>query len=225
MQGVGLAISALFLLAGLPTPVHSQETKDAIVHLAPKDNGPRRFSVVAPEGVTLHRGPSSTSETNQTVSDGSILLNRGCAKRKDTVWCKVRPLKRGAPGFAPSAFLVPSVGPDGTIPTGVDDSRQRAKKRDFDARATIPCAQEVGQALGKCEAKVARGTGGDASIAVTFPNGFTRTLYFVHGEFMSASATMSGVGTDNEWALKGNIHVVRVDDQRYELPDQFVFGD
>ncbi|MEO1115984.1 MAG: hypothetical protein AAFY05_26820 [Pseudomonadota bacterium] len=107
----------------------------------------------------------------------------------------------------------------------MDDSRERAGRREFDAEAEIPCAQEQGQALGTCDAAVSRGVGGDATVVVTFQNGFARKLYFVHGEFVKASATMSGVGTDMDWRLESEVHVVRVDDQRFELPDRFIFGD
>jgi len=108
---------------------------------------------------------------------------------------------------------------------GLDDSKRRARNRDFDATGEIPCAQEQGQALGKCRVAVARSDGGDATAVVTFPNGFARGHYFVHGEFVAASATMSGVGTDTDWRLESGLHYIRVDDQRYELPDALVFGD
>ena len=124
----------------------------------------------------------------------------------------------------PAAGLEPAQGPDGVIPTGVDDSKRRARKRDFDATGVIPCAQERGQVLGECTAEVARGNGRDATVVVTFPNGFARSLYFVHGEFVSASSTMSGSGVDTDWRIESGLHDIRVDDQRYELPDILIFG-
>jgi len=35
---------------------------------------------------------------------------------------------------------------------------------------------------------------------------------------------MSGVGTDTEWHLSDGIYFIRVDDQRFELPEALVFG-
>ena len=107
---------------------------------------------------------------------------------------------------------------------GPDPSKRRARKRDFDAKAEIACAQEQGQDLGKCKAAAARGGGGDAAVVVTFSNGFARSLYFVHGEFLKASATMSGVGTDMDWRLENDTYFVRVDDQRYEMPRDLIIG-
>ncbi|MEM8951352.1 MAG: hypothetical protein AAGC99_18700 [Pseudomonadota bacterium] len=101
---------------------------------------------------------------------------------------------------------------------------KRAKSGDFKAVGEVRCAQEVGQSLGICDAKVAR-AGESAAVVVTFPNGFARTLTFSDGEFLRGNATMSGVGTDTDWRLDSGLFHVRVDDQRFELPEALVFGD
>ncbi len=106
-----------------------------------------------------------------------------------------------------------------------DDSASRARKGDVDARARIRCAQELGQAFDTCDAAVARDPNGDAAVIVRFGNGFARTLYFEGRTFVSANATMSGNGTDTSHRREGDLHLVRVDDQRYELPVAFVSGD
>ena len=46
----------------------------------------------------------------------------------------------------------------------------------------------------------------------------------MQGEFVSANATMSGSGSNTDRRIEGGLHVIRVDDQRYELPAAFVFG-
>ncbi|MEM1235185.1 MAG: hypothetical protein AAGH70_13775, partial [Pseudomonadota bacterium] len=116
-------------------------------------------------------------------------------------------------------------GPDGTVPTGLDDSDRRARRGRFDARGEVPCAQERGEPMGLCRAGVARGTGGDATIIVTFPNGFARRLTFRNGEFVFADTTMSGNGTDIDWQVTEGLHAIRVDDQRFDLPQALIFGD
>ena len=45
----------------------------------------------------------------------------------------------------------------------------------------------------------------------------------MHVAFISADPTMSGVRTDTEWSVQDGIHVIRVDDQRYMLPNNLVF--
>lgn len=73
--------------------------------------------------------------------------------------------------------------------------------------------------------RASRGSGRDATVVVTFPNGFSRTLYFAHGAFISANPTISGAGTDTDWRIESPHHVIRVDDQRFELPGSLVFGE
>lgn len=106
-----------------------------------------------------------------------------------------------------------------------DDTKARARIRDYDEKATINCAQEVGEALGTCEIGVARSAEGHATAVVTFPNGFARQLYFRAGAFTNASATMSGSGSDTDWQVQDGNHLIRVDDQRYVIPDQLLFGE
>ncbi|QPH54944.1 hypothetical protein [Pontivivens ytuae] len=119
--------------------------------------------------------------------------------------------------LAPGAEAQTTSRPD----TGLDRARAGA----FDAQATIRCAQEVGEALGDCAAGVAHGEWGHATVVVTFPNGFRRILFFAEGTFDRGNPTMSGVGTDTSWSLTDGVHVIRVDDQRFEIPDAFVFPD
>ncbi len=202
-----------------------QDGVETDVMRAPEDGGPRRWSAAAGGTLNLYDGPSVDATIVDVVADGTVLSNRGCEQGDDQIWCTVQPLSGGAPRFAAAASLVPARGPDGLVPMGPDDSRRRARKRDFDERGEIRCAQERGQALGTCGVAIARSGGGDATVVVTFPNGFARNLYFVHGEFISANATMSGVGTDTDWRTDGGLHMIRVDDQRYELLETLIIGD
>ncbi len=112
----------------------------------------------------------------------------------------------------------------GTAGADVSVAAKHAKSGEFEAVGEVRCAQEVGQPLGACGAKVARAEG-SAAVVVTFPNGFSRTLTFSDREFLRGNATMSGVGTDTDWRLDGGMFHVRVDDQRFELPEALVFGD
>lgn len=105
-----------------------------------------------------------------------------------------------------------------------DTAAQRAKQGDFDAADSVRCAQIRGQEMGTCSAEVARGGEGEATVLVTFANGFSRMLHFEEGAFTRANATMSGVGTDTDWRNEDDLLVIRVDDQRYELPVSLVFG-
>ncbi len=218
-----LAGAALLLVLGTTGPASiAQISTDAELRKAPQDGGARRWEVAGGK-VNLNAEPSSNADVVGVFANGAILSNLGCMDVADQVWCKVRPFRGGITGFARATQLQPAQGPDGVIATGVDDSKRRARARDFDSKGEVACAQEQGQAMGTCLASASRSGGGDATVVVTFPNGFARNLYFVHGEFVRASATMSGVGTDMDWRLKNKRYFIRVDDQRYELPNTLVF--
>ena len=90
---------------------------------------------------------------------------------------------------------------------------------------SIACAQERGESLGRCTYRIEPGEKGRITLTVIFANGFKRKLFFENGEFLKASVTMSGVGTDTDWSLEDGTHRVRVDGQRYEVPDTLIAGD
>ena len=192
--------------------------------VAPEGGGPRRWQVMAADGAEFRDAPAGDAPVLRTLPQGAILTNLGCERAAGRAWCEVRPLRSRSRGYAAAEDLGPARGPDGTVPMGADDSRQRARAGDFDATGDLPCAQIRGQAMGACTFGVARSGGGDATVAVTFSNGFTRMLFFSHGEFISGDATMSGTGRDTDWRVEGDRHIIRVDDQRYELSDTAIFG-
>lgn len=208
----------------VPSGPSIAETNDrAAIPNAPEDNGPRRLEV-STDDVALYAAPSTDAETVAELSRGAVLSNLGCDAVAGDAWCTVAPVRGASKGYVQAAHVEPAKGPDGMVATGIDDSKRRAREKDFDAESTIACAQEQGQALGECIAAIARSGGGDATVVVTFPNGFSRQLYFTHGQFMRASATMSGVGTDMDWGLQDDTYAIRVDDQRFELSKAFILG-
>ena len=222
---------AIALLAGtLPgwaqeaTPDHAGAVAEE-AFVAPEQGGPRRWQVTARDGLELRDAPAGDAPVLATLAPGAILSNLGCAQSGGRIWCEVRPLRSRSGGYAAADGLRPAHGPDGTVPMGIDDSLRRAQEGDFDAGGTLPCAQIRGQPMAECSFAVARSGGGDATVVVTFANGFRRMLFFSHGEFIRGDATMSGTGRDTDWHRDGDRHIIRVDDQRYELPDTAIFGD
>ncbi|RDD64198.1 hypothetical protein DU478_21555 [Thalassococcus profundi] len=83
---------------------------------------------------------------------------------------------------------------------------------------SIGCSQGSGAALHQCSYRVKQDEKGRISVTVIFANGFERALFFNNGEFLKASVTMSGVGTDTEWSVVDGTYRIRVDGQRYNVP-------
>ncbi len=217
------------LLAGVVPSAHSQSsTVDGIaevgIPLSPTDGGPRRWQLSANNSLGMRSSPSLDAPVTEDIENDAILSNLGCQAANRSVWCYVKRIHGKQRGYVLAEHLQPAVAPDGTLPTGADNSALRVRKSDYDERGEIPCAQERGQSMGTCVVEIARSSGADATVVANFHNGFKRTLYFVHGEFISANATMSGNGFDTDWSIEGDKHLIRVDDQRYELSDKLVFG-
>ncbi|MEM6482215.1 MAG: hypothetical protein AAF922_01225 [Pseudomonadota bacterium] len=227
MRAIGpmfLGIASLCLLqatGGTASFAQNAPQVAALVH--PEQGGPRRLEVTRDETV-LFREPSEKADKLTELSSSAIVTNLGCTETAGLDWCKVSFVDGGSTGFIEMRHLIPAAGPDGIVATGVDDSKIRVRRRDYDATSEIACAQNEGQSLGRCRASIARSGGGDAAVVVTFSNSFSRELYFTHGQFRRGNSTMSGVGTDTEWRLENGIYTVRVDDQRYEIPEVFVLG-
>jgi hypothetical protein len=219
-----VAIALLLAQSARGEPFSGADSLGPSAFRSPEDGGPRRLSVPADGGLGLYDAPSVDAVLIHRVVNGAILENLGCSRVGDRTWCKVRPFRGGPRGYASVEHLVPAPGPDGIVPTGVDESRLRIRSGDFDASGSAACSQDRGQMPGECKVVVARSGGGDATLRATFPNGFARTLRFENGEFVSANPTMSGAGTDTDWRVENGNHVIRVDDQSYELPHDLIFG-
>ena len=94
-----------------------------------------------------------------------------------------------------------------------------------DAPDSIACAQESGDPLGRCTYGIERDGTGKTTFTAVFANGFKRRLYFDKARFIKGSTTMSGTGTDTDWNLEDGTHRIRVDDQRFEIPDTLIAVD
>ena len=215
-----------FLITYVHDGVQSQQSNpimSADLMAPPHKGGARRWQVRPIHGVILLDAPGGREISEHVIKQHAVVTSFGCSETDGRIWCEVRPLHSGPRGFVIADSLEPVAGPDGIIARGTDDSARRAKRKNFDVTATVRCAQEQGQELSICRVGVARSEGGDATVAVTFGNGFTRFLYFMNGAFISASATMSGAGRDTDWLLMDEVHFIRADDQRFELPNALLF--
>jgi hypothetical protein len=216
-----LALWTALLVLALPTMAQA----DPAVPAAPEDGGPRHWEVIdVKSGLNLREQASALSKVVLTYPPGTILANLGCQRAEGRVWCDVQQLGGGMRGFVSAKYLKPAMAPDGSIPTGPDDSAFRAGKKEFDATGKIPCAQVQGQPMTQCEFGVARAGGGYATVVVTKPDDMARALYFVRGELHGAD-TSQAEGYPAVSSQKDNdLHVIRVGDERYEVSDAVVFG-
>ncbi len=195
------------------------------VAAAPDDGGPRNW-LAAGDGhwLSLRDAPSAAAEIVTQLPRGTVLDNLGCEKSEMASWCDVQPLGGGPRGWAVVADLEPAVAPHGAVATGPDDSALRAGQGDFDATGMIPCAHALGQPMTQCEFGVARAGGGYATVVVTKPDGTKRAIYFRMNRAIGADTSQADGYPEFSAAREGDLHLIRVGTERYEVPDAVTLG-
>ena len=195
------------------------------VPAAPENGGPRNWVVTRDvRWLNLRGGPSTTAPILDHFARGTVLDNLGCLEADGRVWCDVQPLGGGPRGWVAATYLEPAVAPDGAVATGPDDSALRAGRGEFDANGTIPCAQHLGQPMSECEFGVARASGGYATVLVTRPDGHTRILFFRMNRAIGAGTSEADGYPEFSATREGDLHLIRVGHERYEVPDAVVLG-
>jgi hypothetical protein len=96
----------------------------------------------------------------------------------------------------------------------------------FHAAGRISCAQRADQAMARCDYGVIRKRGGSAIVKITWPDGRGRVIFFANGRVTGADTNQAdGTAKHRVVAIKElNGFLVRVGEERYEIPDAVVLG-
>jgi heat shock protein HslJ len=195
------------------------------VPASPEDGGPRDWEVSGVTGaLNLREQPSLTARVIATFAPGTILYNLGCQRAEGRAWCDVQPFGGGPRGYVAAEYLKPAISPDGNAAMGPDDSALRAGQGKFDATGHLPCARSAGQPMTQCEFGVARAGGGYATVVIKYPDGRTRAIYFRMGRPIGADTSEADGYKEFRAIREGDLSLVRVGDERYEIPDAVVLG-
>lgn len=174
---------------------------------------PPYMSAFGIEGdLEIRQEPSTESGIVGTVQPGTVLRNEGCSETAYTEWCQVARADGSLPGFAEATQLEAA------------NSALRAGQGVFDAAGTIPCAIGAGAPMTTCAFGVARDDGGNATVVVRKTDGIERALFFSDGKFVSADSSEAGGGFDISSTKDADLHLIRVDNERYEIPDAVILG-
>jgi len=201
------------------------EPGDVAVPASADDGGPRDWVVTGvSRSLNLREMPSTSAPVLTGFAAGTVLDNLGCRDSEGRVWCDVQPLGGGPRGWVAASYLEPAVAPDGTVARGPDDSALRAGQGEFDATGTLPCAQTLGQPMAQCDFGVARAGGGYATVVITRPDGRTRVLFFRMNRAIGADTSQADTYPEFSATREGDLHLIRVGGERYEVPDAVVLG-
>ncbi|WP_416897097.1 MAG: hypothetical protein ACMVY4_16570 [Minwuia sp.] len=224
-RGLSCAAAAAAIAVALVQFASDRAVAAPDVPLAAEDGGPRRLEVLPDiSSLRIRAERSTASRIVGSYRGGQILWNLGCVLEAGRGWCDVQALKGGIRGYVAADYIRPAKGPDGAVPTGTDDSALRAGQGDFDATGTIPCAVSLGQPTVPCEFGVARGSGGDAMVVVSRPDGRKRALFFAHGHALSADTTEAEGPKPFGARKEADLQFISVGNERYEIPDAVILG-
>jgi hypothetical protein len=190
-----------------------------------EDGGPRNWEVTGVSStLNLRERPSATARILDSLVNGTILDNLGCQYVEDRVWCDVQPLGGGKRGYVSAAFLKPAASTDSSIAIGPDDSALRAGQGKFDATGLLLCAQSIVHSIRQCEFGVARSDGGYATVVIRKPDGSPRAIYFRIGKPIGADTSQADGHPEFHATKESDLNLIRVGNERYEIPDAVVMG-
>lgn len=94
---------------------------------------------------------------------------------------------------------------------------------EFHATGDIPCSMGGGAPTGSCAMGVIREGGGNAMVHVTKPDGAKRIIFFEGGNATGFDASEADKGAFRA-EKQNDLNIVRIGEERYEIPDAVVSG-
>lgn len=180
--------------------------------------GPDYWQVSANGGsaLNLRAGPSTRYETISKLANGEVLQNRGCRLTGGERWCAIRAARTGVTGWVAGRFLVESAAP--RSPTMAEDGPV-GNGLPFDATGFVPCSASAGQPMRQCPFGVIREGPGNAGIWIAVGDGEERQILFEGG-----SPVATGSAETLRFEKTGDLFLIRVGDERFEIPEAAVSG-
>ena len=185
------------------------------------DNGANYFNILAPgeDQVALFNGSFNDNQFEGVLpATGDykirVYMMRSAARRNEVATYRLE-------------MIIDSAQPQNEASKDeetVPSSAERAGMGDFDATGRIPCAQSKGQPMGSCNFGVARDGGGSATIVVTKPDGVKRAIFFIDGTANSADTSQADGYGEFKVERESDLNLIRVGEERYEIPDAVITG-
>ena len=93
----------------------------------------------------------------------------------------------------------------------------------YNATGDIPCSMGGGQPTGSCSFGVTRQGNGSGIVTVKKPDGRTRAIFFDNGKATGYDQSQSDRGKFSG-TKQGDLNIIRIGEERYEIPDAVIFG-
>jgi hypothetical protein len=93
----------------------------------------------------------------------------------------------------------------------------------YNATGNIPCSVAKGQPTGSCPFGVTREGNGSGMVTVTKPDGRTKVIFFENGVATGADVSQADPG-DFKAEKQGDLYIIHIGNERYEIPDAVISG-
>jgi uncharacterized protein YgiM (DUF1202 family) len=164
-------------------------------------------NVRADDTLNVRSLPGTDHEIVGQLANGDRVRNLGCRMEGASRWCQVEAVtEQSFKGWVNGAYLREASAPV----SGAADSQ---------ATGIIPCAVAQGQPSGSCAFRVSRGANGNAAVWIALPSGGERYI-----EFRDGVPANTDPGFQLRHERTGDLNLVRVGVERYELPDALIYG-
>ena len=182
------------------------------------DNAANYFNILAPgeDQVAIFNGSTSQNQSEGVLPESGdykvrVYLMRSAARRNEVAKYRLEMIIAGA-GEAHAASGGGAPESDALVPGTA-----------YHATGSIPCSMGGGQPTGSCPFGVTRKGGGSGIVTVTKPDGRTRAIFFEKGEATGYDVSEADPGAFSA-SRQGDLSIVRIGDERYEIPDAVVSG-
>ncbi len=182
------------------------------------DNDANYFNILAPgeSEVAMFNGSMAENQYKGTLpATGDykirVYLVRGAARRNEVAKYRVQ--------------MILPVGGE-TKPTsggGAPASDALVPGTSYHATGSIPCGMGGGQPTGRCPFGVVREGKGAGVVTVTKPDGRSRAISFENGKPTGCDASQADPG-EFRASREGDLNIVRIGQERYEIPDAVIWG-
>jgi hypothetical protein len=115
----------------------------------------------------------------------------------------------------------PESGGSGAAPSSGRDAKVAGTG--YHATGNIPCTMGGGQPTGQCPFGVKREGQGSGIVTVTKPDGRTRAIFFDGGRATGYDMSQADPG-EFRASKQGDLNIIRIGPERYEIPDAVIFG-
>lgn len=182
------------------------------------DNGANYFNLLAPgeTEVAMFNGSVGENQFEGVLPESGdykirVYLMRSAARRNEKASYRLETIVTGAGGETGKAHGGAS--PHDALVPGTS----------YHATGSVPCSMGQGQPKGSCPFGVTREGGGSGIVTITKPDGRTRAIFFENGRATGCDASQADPG-GFQASREEDLNIVRIGDERYEIPDAVVSG-